>query len=151
MSEYAKPFSGKDQREFARRRSVMNSLRAAKIRERRAARKAGDHGKDAAILLQGEKMGIPFGGVASAENLDQLVLSEMNMNEALDDKRATQRADMASRQSPRPQPEVIAGTGPDGNSTQETNINVAPEDTLFGLMMRKHPEETSRFVEDLMR
>ena len=67
MAEYAKPFSGKDQREFARRRSVINQIRAAKIRERRAARKAGDHGKDAAILMQGEKTGIPFGGVASAD------------------------------------------------------------------------------------
>lgn len=150
MAQYSKPFSGKDQREFARRRSVMNSLRAAKIRERRAARKAGDHGKDAAILMQGEKMGIPFGGVASAENLDQLVLSEMAMNEALDDKRGTQRANMASRQSPRPEV-VVAGSGPEEASTQETNLSVAPEDTLFGLMMKRHPDETSRFIEDLIR
>lgn len=150
MAEYAKPFSGKDQREFARRRSVINQIRAAKIRERRAARKAGDHGKDAAILMQGEKMGIPFGGVASAENLDQLVLSEMNMNKQIADKRDAQRANMLSQQAPQ-QPDPVPGKGPSGPAEQETNINVAsPGDTFFGFLGRQDPLKTALYMEDLI-
>tara|TARA_R100000152_G_C6781245_1_gene215356 strand:- start:135 stop:590 length:456 start_codon:yes stop_codon:yes gene_type:complete len=150
MAEYAKPFSGKDQREFARRRSVINQIRAAKIRERRAARKAGDHGKDAAILMQGEKMGIPFGGVASAENLDQLVLSEMHMNKQIADKRDAQRANMLSRQAPQ-QPDPVPGKGPSGPAEQETNINVvSPGDTFFGFLGRQDPLKTALYMEDLI-
>ena len=156
MAEYAKPFSGKDQREFARRRSVINQIRAAKIRERRAARKAGDHGKDAAILMQGEKMGIPFGGVASAENLDQLVLSEMHMNKQTADKRDAQRANMLSQQAPQPlqapqQPDPVPGKGPSGPAEQETNINVvSPGDTFFGVLWRQDPLKTALYMEDLI-
>jgi len=150
MSEYAKPFSGKDQREFARRRSVMNSLRAAKIRERRAARKAGDHGKDAAILMQGEKMGIPFGGVASAENLDQLALSGMSLDKQIDDRRGRNRTDMRTRsESPSP---VVTPKADRPPSQQETNINVVDpdDDVIFGWMER-NPDKVISFAAELLK
>lgn len=166
MAEYAVPFSGPDQREFARRRSVINSIRAAKIRERRVARKRGDHGRDAEILLEGQRAGIPYGGHAYGKNLDQLALSQMYLDRDYVERKTQNRANQHNRRANAPKvptkpanapraprapraPEVPTRVvmGDDSPSEQETNINVPGQDMdAFVGWLRENPEARDRFV-----